>query len=161
MLDGLNKIEISELKGGLDKLPPCFLEVKNELLLGCGYWYPPSGKAPSMVASVYSLDKIYEGQKIELLKTVLEEAEIRDVTGYHPYRFKGQQTWTHVKDMTKLLYERDDDGYVFPWMLEMYYYDKSEEWIVYVSHEGTITFAGEKLAQISKKVIPDCYIYSI
>ena len=82
------------------------------------------------------------------------------MTGYHPYWFKGQQTWTYVKDMTKLLYERDDDGYIFPWLLEMYYYDKSEEWIVYVSHEGTITFAGEKLAQISKRVIPDCYIYS-
>lgn len=82
------------------------------------------------------------------------------MTGYHPYWFKGQQTWTYVKDMTKLLYERDDDGYVFPWLLEMYYYDKSEEWIIYVSHEGTITFAGEKLAQISKGVIPDCYIYS-
>lgn len=58
MLDGLNEIEIRELKEGLDKLPPCFLEVKNEIILGCGYWYPLSGKAPSLAASVYSLDKI-------------------------------------------------------------------------------------------------------
>ena len=160
MLDGLNEIEIRELKEGLDKLPPCFLEVKNEILLGCGYWYPLSGKKTSLSVSVYSLDKIYEGQIIGLLKAVFDKAEIKDATGYHPYWFKGQKTWTHVKDMTKLLYERDVDGYIFPWLLEMYYYDKSEEWIVYVSHEGTITFAGEKLAQISKRVIPDCYIYN-
>ena len=62
-----------------------------------------------------------------------------------------------MKNMTKLLYEQDDNGYVFPWMQEMYYYDKSEEWIIYVSHEGTITFAGEKLMQISKRIIPDFY----
>ena len=87
MLNGLSKTEISKIKKDLEKLPPCFFEVKNEILLGYGYWYPLSGKEPSICATAFSLDKIYKDQMIELLKAVLEKTGIEDVTGYHPFWF--------------------------------------------------------------------------
>lgn len=62
--------------------------------------------------------------------------------------------------MKSYLYEKDDTGYCFPWTDEMYYFDNSESWIIYVSHEGTITFAGEQLSEIAESIIPDIYKYS-
>lgn len=56
-----------------------------------------------------------------------------------------------------LLYERDEDGYNFPWCVETFYFDHTEEWMVYVSHEGTISFTGRKLVQISKKIFAGKY----
>ena len=57
------------------------------------------------------------------------------------------------------VYEEDESGYNFNWINEEYYYDTSEEWIVYVSHEGTITFCGDKLMSIAEQVIPGEYRY--
>ena len=59
--------------------------------------------------------------------------------------------------MKTYLYEKDDAGYIFPWIDEEYYFDRSESWIIYVSHEGTITFAGEQMPGISETIIPDRY----
>ena len=52
------------------------------------------------------------------------------------------------ENIIELLYSSDDAGYDFPWYVETYYYDSSEKWMIYVSHEGTITFAGEEIVAI-------------
>lgn len=74
-------------------------------------------------------------------------------------RYEGQSTWLDIPDIATFLYEKDNYGYTFNWINEEYYYDASEEWIVYVSHEATITFCGEKLAMIAEQVISEEYRY--
>ncbi len=161
MLNGLSESQIKELNEELAKLPSCFGEVKEAILSGNGYWYPLSGKEPAMKAVAYSLDRIYKDDQIDLIKSVLEEADIVEVTGFHPYWFEHsrESKWKNIPDMKTYLYEKDDAGYNFPWICEEYYYDKSESWIIYVSHESTIAFAGEQLSGISETIIPDVYRY--
>ena len=159
LIDELSKAQIEELTKSLDKLPPIFSDVKTAIVNGYGYWYPLSGLTPPMKTAVYSLDRIYNDNKIEMIKRVLEIAEITKATGFHPYWFEGQPRWKTVDDMKTILFTRDSYGYVFPETLEEYYYDDTETWIIYVSHEGTITFSGERLSQIAESVISDEYRY--
>ena len=56
-------------------------------------------------------------------------------------------------DLKKLIYEKDGEAYNFPWMEEAFYFDNIKNWLMYVSHEGTITFAGEKLAKRQKNLL--------
>ena len=61
-------------------------------------------------------------------------------------------------DLKALLYEADADGYNFPWYVESYYYDSSKRWMIYTSHDFTITFAGEKLVRTAKEIIDHKYL---
>ena len=58
-----------------------------------------------------------------------------------------------------MLYAGDGAGYDFPWFVETYYYDNSKKWMIYVSHEGTITFAGEEIVLLAKKILSGEYLY--
>ena len=49
--------------------------------------------------------------------------------------------------------EEDDDGIIFPYMSECYWFDFSKEWMIYSSHEATIAFAGEWLVREIKAEI--------
>ena len=40
-----------------------------------------------------------------------------------------------------------------------FYFDSTETWLVYVSHEGTISFTGGEIVQAAKAIIPSQYIY--
>ena len=62
------------------------------------------------------------------------------------------------ENITQLLYERDKDGYIFQWYAETFIFDKSKEWLIYLSHENTISFTGEKIVTIAKQMIPLCYL---
>ena len=161
MINQLTPDQSAELLKSLDKLPPIFSDVKTAIVNGYGYWYPLSGLTPPMKTAVYSLDSIYNDNKIEMIKRVLEIAEISNATGFHPYWFEGQPRWKTVDDMKTILFSRDSDGYVFPGTLEEYYYDDTETWMIYVSHEGTITFSGERLSRIAENVISDKYRYPL
>ena len=61
-------------------------------------------------------------------------------------------------DLKALQYEADADGYNFPWYVESYYYDSSKRWMIYTSHDFTITFAGEKLVRTAKEIIDHKYL---
>lgn len=159
MLNGLTEHQIYELQKSLNMLPPCFDDVKNEIISGNGYWYPLCKAEPVMKTAVYSADRIYKDDMIDLIKNIFEKSGIKEAKGYHPYWFEGQPTWRNIPDMRSFLYERDDTGYNFPWIHETYYFDKSETWIIYISHEGTITFAGEQLVRIAEGIIPEIYRY--
>ena len=51
----------------------------------------------------------------------------------------------------ELLYERDEVGYTFPWYVESFYFDDNHQWMIYVSHEGTVIFTGEMITKAALK----------
>ncbi|MCR5602621.1 MAG: immunity 53 family protein [Lachnospiraceae bacterium] len=155
----INSVDIANR---LEQFPDAFRSVKKAILSGNGYWYPFETKyKPEKKTTVYNLDMLYkkDPQGIGSLKEVFSRAGIRQVKGFHPYDYAGQATWIDIPDIIEYLYEEDESGYNFNWINEEYYYDTSEEWIVYVSHEGTITFCGDKLMSIAEQVIPGEYRY--
>ena len=78
---------------------------------------------------------------------------------YTMFQNQDYKTMSETLSLNKRLYEKDSDGYVFPWNIESYYYDNTKMWLIYVSHEGTITFSGEKIVDIAKKYIDNKYQY--
>ena len=162
MITGLPESQTEELKADLAQLPPCFNEIKDAILSVTGYWYPLSGKESALKPAAYSLDKIYRDGRIDLIESILEKAEITEVTAFHPFWHEHSRgsKWKTIADMKSYICERDDTGYNFPWIDETYYFDKSGSRIIYVSHEGTITFAGERLSGIPESIIPGKYKYN-
>lgn len=57
-----------------------------------------------------------------------------------------------------LLYEADRNRYNFPWYVESYYFNNSKQWMIYTSHEFTITFAGEKIVSAAIRIIDSKYL---
>jgi len=156
------KINSVDIENKLEQFPDAFGSVKKAILYGNGYWYPLETRyKPEHKTAVYNLDRLYKNglKGIELLKEVFRRAGIRQVKGFHPYDYERSSTLIDIPDITEFLYEKDESGYNFNWINEEYYYDASEEWIVYVSHEATITFCGEKLAMIAEQVISEEYRY--
>ena len=49
----------------------------------------------------------------------------------------------------------DEDGYEFPYFSEQYTFDDTREWLIYKSHEFTVTFAGKWLVRELKMSIDD------
>ena len=105
------------------------------------YWYPLVKIKSDVPAVAYNVEKIYADEKIELLEAILKACGIKQVTVVqmdHGLVYESE-------DMYKLLYEKDEDGYIFPWVNETYYFDETKQWMIYVSHEGTITFTGSDI----------------
>ena len=120
------------------------------------YWYPLNKIKENVPVIAYDLDKIYTDNQIEQIEKVLKDCSINMVTMFQNQDYK---TMSETLSLNKRLYEKDSDGYVFPWNIESYYYDNTKMWLIYVSHEGTITFSGEKIVDIAKKYIDNKYQY--
>ena len=105
------------------------------------YWFPLVKINGNVPVVAYNVEKIYADEKIELLEAILKACGIKQVTVVqmdHGLVYESE-------DMYKLLYEKDEDGYIFPWVNETYYFDETKQWMIYVSHEGTITFTGSDI----------------
>lgn len=120
------------------------------------YWVPlirPKIPFPFPVVS-YNLDDIYRNNDIVSLENVFKICGISDVKAFQMDR----REYLEYVDIFELLYEEDKSGYNFPWYVEAFYFDSSEKWLVYVSHEGTISFTGKKISEAATKCIDNAYI---
>ena len=118
------------------------------------YWYPLVKIKSDVPAVAYNVEKIYADEKIELLEAILKACGIKQVTVVqmdHGLVYESE-------DMYKLLYEKDEDGYIFPWVNETYYFDETKQWMIYVSHEGTITFTGSDIVLRAQQEIASEYL---
>ena len=118
------------------------------------YWYPLVNIKDNIPAAAYNLDAIYSNGDIAQIEKVLKENSILNVISV-----QNQDSINELErvDMSARLYEKDKNIYNFPWYVENYYYDETKEWLIYVSHEGTITFAGERITEVAKKTIDNKY----
>ena len=122
--------------------------IKEYSAIPCLYWFPLIKLKKSIPVIAYNLDELYKNDKISLLEKVLKSCEISNVNTFqmdHREYFEGENIF-------ELLYEKDEDGYTFPWSFETFYFDSSKTWLIYVSHEGTISFTGKKIAETAEKI---------
>ena len=119
------------------------------------YWYPLVELKKDIDVSAYDIDKIYSNGDVLLLKTVLKKCNITSVNMFQ----MDHSEFFENEDIDLLLYEKYENKFVFPYVTETFYYDSTKSWLVYVSHEETICFTGEKLVKIAKDIIPDNYKY--
>lgn len=118
------------------------------------YWYPlvPVSKALSVAA--YDIVRIYQDGQITILENIVKMCGIEDVLLFQ----MDFREYFENENVIRLLYEQDEDGYVFPWYAETFLFDRSKVWLIYLSHENTITFTGEKIAAAAKQMLSSRYL---
>ncbi len=122
------------------------------------YWYPLNALKKEIPVIAYNLDAIYRNNDILQIESCLKNGSISKCDSFQA-QF-GNDVLRCV-NLMEHLYEKDQDGYVFPWIREETYYfdgDRSD-WIIYISHEGTITFTGERIVKIALSTMDKKYFY--
>lgn len=117
------------------------------------YWVPLTRLKKDIPVAAYDLDMIYREDAVPLLEEVVRRCGITRVM---TFQTDSMEFFTD-DDMIALLYEKERDGYSFPWTVETFYADASEQWMIYVSHEGTVSFTGARIVEAARAVIPDRY----
>ncbi len=117
------------------------------------YWYPLRELTCGFSAVAYDVNALYEDDRVDDLSAIIKYCNIRFVTMVQ----MDYETVFHNEDIRKLLYARDEEGFDFPGYVETYYFDQSKSWLIYVSHEETISFTGKDLAECAGKILPGKY----
>ena len=118
------------------------------------YWYPLVDIEKSLCAAAYDIARIYQDNQIFLLENVVKTCNIAYVNMFQ----MDHREYFESQNILRLLHERDEDGYTFQWYAETFLFDQSEEWLIYLSHEHTITFTGDKIVTVAKRIIPAHYL---
>ena len=117
------------------------------------YWAPLTRLKKDIPVVSYHVDAIYKNNDIALLENVFKTCGISEV---NTFQMDHLEYFEH-ENIFELLYEKDDDEYSFPWYVETFYFDSSETWMVYVSHEGTISFTGKEIVKAAIENIDNLY----
>ena len=105
------------------------------------YWFPLRPVRPEVPVSAYDVDRLCRDQ-LAAFQTLLRQQGIRAV--HDLFRDDGSVGW--IEDLPAYAALRDAAGGLdFPKLAEHYYFDDTRRWLLYVSHEGTIAFAGAAL----------------
>lgn len=120
------------------------------------YWYPLQSIKSDIPVVAFDLWKMFDDESgIKQIENVLSYLSIDKAFAIQNQDFNDKLKSVNLK---VLLYESNADGYNFPWYVESYYYDNSKQWMIYTSHDFTITFAGEEIVSGAKKIIDPKYL---
>ena len=134
-------------------------DLSNSPYYSIDYWYPLQSIKPDIPVVAFDLWKLFDDDNgIKQIEAVLSHLSIDTATVVQNQDFN---TEPKIVSLKNLLYESDTDGYNFPWYVESYYYDNSKEWMIYTSHEFTITFAGEKMVRTANEMIDSKYLIKL
>lgn len=117
------------------------------------YWVPLVKLKKDIQFSAFDLVKIYENNDIALLENVFKACGILDVSFF---QMDHSEYFEH-ENIFELLCDKDEFGWSFPRCVEAFYFDSFKKWLVYVSHEGTISFTGKEISEAAIKYIDESY----
>lgn len=125
------------------------VNIKN-FIWSC-YWYPLKKIKDDIHVIAFEADFFDDGVYLNLLRDILISHGVSRVTVVpeldHVYV---------IENFKETILDIDEDGaYDLPHHSEQFIFDKSKDWMIYTSHEATITFAGEWLVSEIKKCIKD------
>lgn len=127
-----------------------FFTKLSETIVGkyVGYWYPLRDIRAEIDVIFFEADFLNDEEILYCIRDVFARRRITDVcviseldNVYYSDSFLEDMVW------------KDEDGFVFPYFSEQYIFDKSHEWLIYKSHNSTVTFAGKWLVQELKKIL--------
>lgn len=104
------------------------------------YWYPLFKIHSDIPVLAFESDYFNDRKRLNLLKQILKKRNVYKVCVVHEFEL------VYWEDSFEdILLEEDEDGFVFPYYAEQYIFDETKSWMIYTSHEFTITFAGKWL----------------
>ena len=110
---------------------------------GRGYWYPLNGRLPEAEHLVAVASELHAGCRMAELRDAMAERGVRRVFELREH---------DVDASAELDVALFDPVYT---MSEGYWFDRSSDWLVYASHENTVTVAGAWLVAVVKAAWPD------
>jgi len=105
-----------------------------------GYWYPLKTPVPKDLDIICLVDECFEPYITKLQNALLA----LNVTKIYELREYGDEYEIETK-----FFEPYYSG------AEGYWFDKKMEWLIYVSHENSITFAGSLIVKLIKDIFPN------
>lgn len=117
------------------------------------YWFPLFSVTAEVPVTAYDIDRLCT-EKLSSFQELLRHLHIQTVYDI----CRDDNSVCICPNLPAYVALRDEDGILdFPWLVEHYYFDDTHRWLLYVSHEGTIAFAGEALrdAAIASLGAPD------
>jgi len=110
-----------------------------------GLWTPLNGEKASETVDYFEYDEFQSAFGLEKLKEVIAEIETGNV----------HEVSEIEEDKVITVSEIDEYGGV-----EMFYTNSNAEWVIYLSHENTITVAGAKLLEALKRRWSEWSLYN-
>ncbi|AMM51508.1 hypothetical protein TH61_10450 [Rufibacter sp. DG15C] len=101
-----------------------------------GLWTPLNGEIASETLDYFELDEFQSAFGLEKLKEILEELEAGPI-----------HEISEIQE-DRIIPVSEIDEYVG---IEMFYTDSDASWVIYLSHENTITIAGARLLDALKQ----------
>lgn len=134
-----------------DKIKSVLFSKLSQMVIGeyATYWYPLRElKAEQNVIS-FDSEFLEDRERLYIIKQIFEKHGISTVCVV-PELENVYYSDSFLDDIIEI----DEWGdYTFPYGSEEYTFDDTKEWMIYKSHEFTVTFAGKWLVQELKKNI--------
>lgn len=115
------------------------------------YWYPlfdVKSYVPVLAFNSYFFD---DDNRMQILSSIIQNHGINKV-----FQLPEFENVNIIYDfVNSYLLEKDEEGFIFPYMSECYLFDKNKDWLIYTSHEGSIALAGDWLINKVKTIMPD------
>lgn len=124
--------------------------IKNTTVWNNLYWVPLNKLKKDIPVVSYDVDEINHNKAADMLKNVFKTCGISNVSSFN---MDHREYYEHEDVFELLFYE---EGY-FPCYAETFLFDSSKKWMVYLSHELTVAFAGKRIVEVAIQNIDDTY----
>lgn len=109
------------------------------------FWYPLQEINSEIDVISFEANFLEDEERLHSIKNIFARNQICKVC-IIPELDNVYYSDTFLEDIL----QQDEDGFVFPYFSERYIFDQSYEWLIYQSHEFTVTFAGKWLVRECK-----------
>lgn len=115
------------------------------------YWYPLFEVKKYVSVLAFHSEFFDDDNRMQILSSIFQNRGIDKVI-----RLPEFNNANIINDfINSYLLKEDEYGFELPYMSECYLFDKNKDWLIYTSHEHTITFAGKWLVNEIKAAMPD------
>ncbi len=113
----------------------------------CSYWYPLKKVNDKIPVIDFDSEELCDEGILKGLLQIFTSHGIHEMFVLPEFE-EGYST----DDLARIFLVEDEDGYGFPYASEEFYCDDSLEWVIYCSHESTVTFGGQWLVEEVRKL---------
>lgn len=122
------------------------------------YWYPLFPVYKNVPVIAFDSDFVAITENINKIRNIFIQHNVSYAIQIR--EFENARIIEGFTDKEYFLKE-DEDSVILPYMSECFWYDSNKEWIMYVSHEGTVAFEGEWLVNDIKEQLENYSEYEI
>jgi hypothetical protein len=122
------------------------------------YWYPLFPVYKNVPVIAFDSDFVAMPENINKIRNIFIQHRVSYAIQIR--EFENARIIEGFTDKEYFLQE-DEDGMTLPYVSECFWFDSNKDWIMYVSHEGTVAFEGEWLINSIKEQLENYWEFEI